>query len=289
VGEVREVLLEGADVPLSALLAAPDDAPRGIIAALPGGGMRASYFHGHADPSLSLLTVGAALGWLVVALDRPGYGESATYWPRGLALPEQAGHVRAALAPLVERHRVPIALVGHSHGMKVSMQLAADEPDERDGGLPLLSLDLTGSAIRYHPDVLAYIGGGEGPPPGEGRALFWGDDVLYPPGTFDRALSPVVAVPQAERDESPSWPDVFPLLAPKVRVPVRFRVAEHERWWEADETTFAEMRAAFTSSPNVDLGVQPSAGHNISLGWAARAWHLGAIAFAEQALLSRPQ
>jgi hypothetical protein len=82
---------------------------------------------------------------------------------------------------------------------------------------------------------------------------------------------------------------VFPLLAPKVRVPVRFRVAEHERWWEADETTFAEMRAAFTSSPNVDLGVQPSAGHNISLGWAARAWHLGAIAFAEQALLSRPQ
>jgi hypothetical protein len=63
-------VLEGADAPLSGLLVEPEGAPRGIVVGLPGGGMRASYFHGHAHPSLSLLTLGASLGWvgLVFAL-----------------------------------------------------------------------------------------------------------------------------------------------------------------------------------------------------------------------------
>jgi hypothetical protein len=45
----------------------------------------------------------------------------------------------------------------------------------------------------------------------------------------------------------------------------------------------------FTAAPRVDARVQAGAGHNISLGWAARAYHLGALAFAEECLARRPE
>ncbi|NEE43926.1 alpha/beta hydrolase, partial [Streptomyces sp. SID8455] len=76
---------------LSALLAEPVDmAPRAVLVALHGGGMRAGYFDSRARPGLSLLALGAQLGYTVLAVDRPGYGLSAARLPRGLALEDSA-------------------------------------------------------------------------------------------------------------------------------------------------------------------------------------------------------
>jgi hypothetical protein len=113
----------------------------------------------------------------------------------------------------------------------------------------------------------------------------WGADALYPPGTFGAGTRPVEPVPAAESTESARWPTALPSLAARVQVPFRLTVAEHEQWWLSSDADLAELRALFTRSPAVVIRRQPAAGHNISLGWAARAYHLGALAFAEQCLL----
>ncbi len=87
----RVVIVDG--VPMSALIAeAPT--PRAVIVAIHGGGTTAIYFDCPGHPSSSLLRTGAAAGFTVVALDRPGYGSSG-------ALSGQHGHTRAAGQPRV--------------------------------------------------------------------------------------------------------------------------------------------------------------------------------------------
>ncbi|HTU05477.1 MAG TPA: alpha/beta hydrolase, partial [Trebonia sp.] len=117
------------------------------------------------------------------------------------------------------------------------------------------------------------------------RELFWGSESLYPPGTFTRGMRPIAPVPQIESDESARWPDLLPGVAAEVRVPFQFSVAEHEQWWRVTDADLAEYQALFTAAPHVVVRRQPAAGHNISLGWAARSYHLNALAFAEQCLL----
>ena len=76
VPQPRLVIVGG--VPMSALVAeAPD--PRAVIVAIHGGGTTALYFDCPGHPESSLLRAGAAHGYTVVALDRPGYGSSAPY------------------------------------------------------------------------------------------------------------------------------------------------------------------------------------------------------------------
>ena len=62
--------------------------PRAVVVALHGGAVTSGYFD--APGRASLLRAGAALGFTVIALDRPGYGSSA---PHGEAdgLPRAAG------------------------------------------------------------------------------------------------------------------------------------------------------------------------------------------------------
>jgi hypothetical protein len=95
----------------------------------------------------------------------------------------------------------------------------------------------------------------------------------------------VETVPEAENREAPTWPCVFPTIAAQVRVPVRVTLAEHEPWWVTGEDELRMIAAAFSAAPVVETAVQPAAGHNISLGWAARSYHLSVLAFAERCLL----
>jgi pimeloyl-ACP methyl ester carboxylesterase len=58
-------------IPMSALMAeAPR--PRAVIVALHGGAATSAYFDAPDRPRLSLVRTGAALGFTVIALDRPG-------------------------------------------------------------------------------------------------------------------------------------------------------------------------------------------------------------------------
>ena len=280
----RDLVLDADGVQLSALLAEPGHLPpRAVVVAVPGGGMKAGYFHGPAHPSLSLLDLGARLGFTVLAIDRPGYGLSAHRLPEGMGLTDQSATLHAALADFALRHRTGAGffLVAHSYGGKLALTAAAEQR-----GADLLGLDVSGISHRYAVDV-CHLPDGDGPVDGVRLgALNWGPLRLYPPDTFRLAEPLVAPMPVREARELRHWPDAFPSVAARLRVPVRFTFAEHERWWHHDEQTLNAMRELL-AAPEVRFDRHPGAGHNISLGWAARSYHLKALAFAEECLLAR--
>ncbi len=276
---VDQVNLDAGQIRLSGLIARPAQGPpRATILALHGGSMRAAYFHGHADPSLSLLTLGASLGFSVLALDRPGYGASRLAVPTGLDPAAQADVLWRAIDTHAAGEGLGggLFIVSHSFGTKVALYMAA-----HDRGDELLGLDGSGVGIGWHPDMA-----GKQNTAADDRTFFWGREGDYPPGTFTPGVAPLAPFPLAERRESASWPEVFPGVASKVRVPVRYTVAEHERFWSDDHDVLDRTRAMFSGAPRFDARIQAGAGHNISLGWAARTYHLGALAFAEECLLA---
>ncbi|WP_329136540.1 alpha/beta fold hydrolase [Streptomyces sp. NBC_01476] len=278
--EVRDVLLEGAGVALSALLSEPPGgaAPRALVVAVHGGGMTARYFDARAWPGLSLLRLGARLGFAVLAVDRPGYGRSAEALPEGMGVEEQTTVLRAAVAGYARRHPAGagVFLLGHSFGGKPALCWAA----RAEQGDHLLGVDVSGCGRRYAADGDSSPLAGPG-----GRRQHWGPLRLYPQGTFRAGADMVAPVPAREAAELTHWPESFARLAPRVRVPVRFTFAEHEALWRHRDADLAELAACFAMSPRVLLDRQPDAGHNLSLGWAARAYHLRALGFLEECLV----
>ncbi|CAM5307460.1 hypothetical protein SMICM304S_08075 [Streptomyces microflavus] len=124
-------------------------------------------------------------------------------------------------------------------------------------------------------------------PGGQGEwRKHWGALRLYPPDAFRLGQALLSPVPEIEAAPGPSWPERYPELAARVRVPVRFTFAEQEQWWRHDEEAVAELTRPFASAP-VRVDHQPDAGHNISLGWAARTYHLRVCGFLEECLLAR--
>jgi pimeloyl-ACP methyl ester carboxylesterase len=271
---VRRITLDAGGLTLSALLCqAQTQPPRAVVVAVHGGGMSAGYFHAPAHAQSSLLTLGARLGFTVLAVDRPGYGHSTPALPHGLALAGQSELLRAALADFAARHATGagLFLLAHSFGGKLALSTAA-------AGENLLGLDISGCGHRYAvpPD-----------PPARSAAstrLHWGPLRLYPPDTFRTSTALIAPMPARERAELALWPQTFDRLAPRVRVPLRFTFAEHESLWHHGEADLADLRARLSAAPRVSFEHQAGAGHNISLGWAARAYHLRALAFAEDCL-----
>ncbi|GGT03956.1 MULTISPECIES: alpha/beta hydrolase [Streptomyces] len=276
----REIVLDALGVPVSGLLAEPSSgAPRAVVVALHGGGIRAGYFDGHTEPGHSLLELGADLGFTVLALDRPGYGESAPFLPEGLGTQEQAMLLRAALRDFARTHGTGdgFFVVAHSNGAKPGLAMAAQDHEESIIGLDVSGLGSTPAAA----DTI--------PRHGTGRMDWyrhWGDPGLYPAGTFRRCRALLAPIPAQEIREFPLWPDMYPGIAASVRAPVRFTFAEQEPWWRSDARAVADLTAPLAST-RVRVDHQPDAGHNISLGWAARAYHLRVLAFLEECLLTR--
>ncbi|SEK86733.1 alpha/beta hydrolase [Streptacidiphilus jiangxiensis] len=273
--------LDAAGVPLSALLQEPDRTPpRAVIVALHGGGMRAGYFDGRAHPDVSLLRLGARLGYSVLAVDRPGYGRSAARFPQGRTLAEQSALLHAALADFARRYPVGAGfhLLGHSYGGKLALTAAAEDGDSTTPRV--LGVDVSGCGHRYADDAVDAGGRIRRVP----WTWNWGALRFYPPDTFRSSAAIVSAMPEQEVAEAARWPRLFRGIAARIRVPVRFTFAQSESWWRHDEAATAELSAAFPRAPQVVIDRQPDSGHNLSLGWAARSYHLRALGFFEQCL-----
>jgi len=73
----------------------------------------------------------------------------------------------------------------------------------------------------------------------------------------------------------------FPSLAPAVRIPVQFSIAEHEKVWQCDAAAQTEIASMFANAPQFQVNEQPGAGHNISVGHTAAAYHATVFSFAD--------
>ncbi|MEU0942325.1 alpha/beta fold hydrolase [Streptomyces canus] len=275
---VRPVTVDAGGIILSGLLSEPaQTAPRAVIIALHGGGMNAGYFDGQAHPDVSLLTLGARLGYAVLALDRPGYGASAARLPAGQRLTAQAATVRCAVQAFTARHAPGAGtfLLAHSFGAKVAFAAAADWDTPN-----LLGMDVSGCGRRLAVNT-SFNGSDRG---GSLRRLNWGPLGLYPPQTFWASRQVIAPMPACEVSTVASWIRLSAAILPRIRVPVRLTFAEHEAWWHHGAEDITDLTARLSAAPRIVIDRLPQTGHNISLGWTARAYHLKALAFAEECL-----
>lgn len=278
----RVVMVDG--VPMSGLVAEADGQPRAVVVALHGGASTAAYFDCPGHPRLSLLRLGARLGFTMIALDRPGYGSSAPY-PDAIEHPEQrvALAYGAVDAILGEKPRgAGLFVVAHSNGCELALRMAAHD---RDG---LIGLELAGTGLRYQ-DAARDILRDAGPtrrPPGL-RQLLWEPADLYPPAVLTGITNSSTGAPY-EAAMVRDWPGRdFPVVAAGVRVPVRFSHAEHERVWCSDAESLAGIADVFTNAPRFVTAEQDNAGHNLSLGVTAAAYHLKVLSFVEECVVSQ--
>ncbi len=265
-------------VPMSALVAeAPD--PRAVIVAIHGGGTTALYFDCPGHPESSLLRTGAAHGYTVIAIDRPGYGSSAAY-PEAVAEPAQ----RVALTYgavdriLGDRPRgAGLFLMAHSGGCELALRMAADERRT-----DLLGVELAGTGRRYHPAARDILKAAtlDHRPAGM-RELLWHPTELYPPEVLSGATVHQGAPPYETQMVSNWARQDFPAIAPCVDVPVQFSVAEHEKIWLSDPPALAEIGSLFSGAPRFQINERPGAGHNISLGHTAAEYHATVLSFVD--------
>jgi len=66
-----------------------------------------------------------------------------------------------------------------------------------------------------------------------------------------------------------------------VRIPVQFSIAEHEKVWQCDAAAQTEIASMFSNAPQFQINEQPAAGHNISVGHTAAAYHATVFSFAD--------
>ncbi|WP_156687233.1 alpha/beta hydrolase [Mycobacterium sp. Marseille-P9652] len=264
---------------MSALVAEAEQ-PKAVIVAIHGGGTTATYFDCPGHPSLSLLRSGAAAGFTVVALDRPGYGSSGPY-PEAMALPEQRVDLAYGAVDRIlgDRPRgAGLFIMSHSGGCELAIRMGAD-----DRGAHLLGIEFAGTGRHYHPDAREILKTAtrERRPAGL-RELLWHPERLYPPEVLNGAtVSPTA--PAYEDQMVSDWArKTFPTLAPAVRVPVHFSIAEHEKVWQSDASAVAEVQALFSRVPRFEVHRQPEAGHNISLGHTAADYHTKVFSFADE-------
>jgi pimeloyl-ACP methyl ester carboxylesterase len=287
VSEVVEV----AGVPMSALVRRARE-PRAVIVALHGGAASASYFHHPGPGRLSLVDTAAALGFTVVALDRPGYGRSAPYAETMRSPAHRVDLAYLAVDRLLEAdpRGAGMFVLAHSAGCELAVRMAAD-----GRGQELLGLEIAGTGRRFH-DVAREIleptiraGSSRVTRPPGLRDVLWQPAGLYPEGALGGAHF-VSGSPVYEADVVHEWaPRAFPLYAAKVGIPVRYTLGEHDRVWRTDPEAMADVAALFTAAPRVVTHLQADSGHNLSVGWTALAYHLSALSFVEECVVAREQ
>jgi pimeloyl-ACP methyl ester carboxylesterase len=279
----RVVLVDG--VPMSGLIAVAPD-PQAVVVAFHGGSSTAAYFDCPGHPSLSFLRLAADSGYTTVALDRPGYGSSAPY-PEAMERPEQ----RVALAyGAIDKilgsnpRGAGLFLVGHSAGCELVVRMATDDQAARTD---LIGLELAGTGVQYDAAMADIMKSATATQRPTGlREVLWQPADLYPPDVLSGMTNSSTGA-LYEMGMTTSWPrQDFPALAPRVRVPVQFTVAEHERVWRSDPETLAQIGAMFTASPRFAINEQSGTGHNLSLTVNAAAYHEKVLSFVAECVVA---
>jgi len=285
------VLIQAGGLRLSGLVARPPTgSPRGLVVALHGGGYGAAYWTSPV-PGQSLLALAADLGFATLAVDRPGYGAS-----RDLdrSLDQQTETLFDAIDDWTQRDggAAPVFLIGHSIGGILALKMAAHGKAERlsgvdvlgvpfrfpddGGGLVVRNLAKTGQAASIAREDLQ-------------RYLLFGPEGAYPPAAFEHHARCISSTPPREYQDGIDAPRLWPAVLPAIRLPVQFTLAEFETMQCTGWPILEEVRSLLNNSRRARVDLQRGSGHNASLHYIARAYHLRALAFFEECLaLDRP-
>jgi pimeloyl-ACP methyl ester carboxylesterase len=268
---------------LSARIAGPRTGHRGLIIAFHGGTYDSAYYDGGPD---SLLSLGALLGYLVIAPDRPGYGATAAGAPSDMSFAAQTHILAAAVARLAKDYAggAPAVLVGHSIGGMLALCVAAAS---ESAGL-IAGVEVSGLGERWQPGLREMWGSLIGDAPSVTvPAQAHGQVMLGPPGTYAdgqdaRNAELIRPMSMPELTDVVDWSGTLPGVAAQVSVPVSLTLAEHDHIWQSDAEARAVLAAHFTAAPAVRTELFPAAGHSIELHRNARAYTLRQLACAEE-------
>lgn len=283
---VDEIVIPINGVELSAKIAKPlSGNARAVILAIPGGGYTSGYWHNPMCLDASLLTLGASLGYQVVALDRPGYGISESDFPAGMELKQQSEIIADLVNKLAVEFDLGVFLIGHSLGGILSLMATCFLQEKH-----LLGIDVSGVPKRFSERLTlaleAAFDGDVQSTSGRGaRAIFYGPEGTFNPLLHRQRDPSSSESPLSELGDSINWPQLFPEVAEKITVPVQYTLGEFEHVTRCDWDTLHDTGLLFSSSPRVQLHRQVDAGHNISLHYVGRAYHLRVLAFFDEVLL----
>jgi len=253
------VTLQSNDGPLSGILLREATAGAGpLLVCIHGGGCNARYFDLR---GFSTAAAARVRGMAVLLVNRPGFGGNP---PLGgeHAIQETAPLIRA----FVEQVRADelggggdVVMIGHSIGGAIALAIAS-EPGE----LPLRAIAVSGIGDVPGPEVIKL--GSSSPEDvlaADGFApLFLGPEGTYSwqgPVALRRASEPWKASEVAEVVHE--WPKRWPGIARRIEIPVHFRLAEHDRIWEAGHAAVARMADGLTRSARVDAALLTDGGH----------------------------
>lgn len=257
------------------------DAP--LMVAIHGGTYDATYFD---VPGFSLLDRAAANGVPIVALDRPGYGETALLARADMTLARQARFLAGAVERLWRAHgqgRPGVVVVAHSIGAAIAAFMAAGPV-----GFPLLGLAISGVGMRTPPEhkpmweALPDLDLVDMPDETKDHVMFG------PEGSFDPAAPGASHVanrsaPRCELvDIVSTWHDDARAVLGRITVPVHYRQGEFDRLWIVDEGEVAAFAGALTSSSHVDAQMLRGTGHCIDFHKLGAAFQLQQLGFALQ-------
>ena len=260
-----------------------DDCGAPLLVAIHGGTYTSAYFD---VPGYSLLDRAAAAGMPIIALDRPGYGDTPMLAPAEMTIQGQARHLTQVLKSAWRSFgagRPGMVIVGHSIGAAISAAIAS-EPD----GLPLLGLAISGVGMRTPPEHRPMWEALPDIPlvdlPSELK-----DGVMFgPEGSFaaDMPLASHIAnttAPKAELvDIVSTWQDNAPAILGAITVPVHYRQGEFDKLWIVDEGEVSAFAQALAKSPRVDAAMVKGYGHCLDFHRIGKDFHQQQLSFARQ-------
>lgn len=287
---IAPIAVDVDDIVLSGIYATPESRPRALIVALHGGSVTSGIYDQHIPGDSSYLDLAAQLGFTAVAIDRPGYGASSGISPDRTSFDEQVVILRTAIADLWARFgsgTAGVVLTGNSIGGMLALCLAAGTRN-----FPLLGVSAHSAGYDWIPGFATDLQGRmdrEGSthidPSGRSMAVF-GPDWTWPPQTAQSLLDSSAPAPVGELHDALQWPQRLDRIAGSISVPVRVAIAEYDDRWSSTPPDLRALQKIFSTAAMVEVRQQRFAGHQLSANYAARAFYLHELAFAEECRLA---